>query len=72
MSDQARGLPPRGMCAGAHFSGDRSPENERKGEQYYAACWSRKRGEVGMNSTISLVIAVLVIILLIVLILQFV
>jgi hypothetical protein len=33
---------------------------------------SRTRGEVGMNSTISLVIAVLVIILLVVLILQFV
>jgi hypothetical protein len=33
---------------------------------------SRKRGEVGMNSTISLVIAVLVIILLVILILQFV
>jgi hypothetical protein len=54
------------------FSGARSPENERKGEQYHAASWSRKRGEVEMNSTISLVIAVLVIILLIILILQFV
>ena len=60
------------MCAGAHFSGDRSPQNERKGEQSYAACWSRKRGEVEMNSTISLVIAVLVIIILVILILQFV
>ncbi len=72
MSDQARGLPPRGMCASAHFSGDRGPQNEREGEQYYAACRSRTRGEVEMNSTISLVIAVLVIILLVLLILQFV
>ncbi len=38
----------------------------------YAACGLGRRGEVGMNSTISLVIAVLVIILLVILILQFV